>query len=149
MKKLCPKCRRLLPESEFNWKVKNIRRQVHCKDCSRLYIRIHYKNHTKYYVEKARKRTKLIRERSYAYLGPYLLTHPCVDCGEKNILVLEFDHKNRKVKIGEISHIIGNGATLEKLIAEVKKCEIRCSNCHRKKTETENNSWKLKYAPVA
>ena len=91
----------------------------------------------------------MVKKRAYAYLGPYLLSHPCVDCGERDILVLEFDHGDRSMKEGEIRHIIQNGATLEKVIEEVKKCDIRCSNCHRRKTEKENNSWKLKYAPVA
>ena len=147
--KRCPKCECVLPEESFNWKIKNVRRQVHCKDCARAYIRSHYYKNVAYYVKKAKKRNIEIKARSYAYLGPYLLSHPCVDCGEKDILVLEFDHKDRESKEGEISHIISNGATLEKLKAEVEKCVVRCSNCHRRKTEIENRSWKLKYALVA
>ena len=117
MKKKCPKCGRVLSLVEFNWKVKNIKRQVHCRDCARKYIRSHYLKHTQYYLDKASKRNKQIRERAYVFLGPYLLTHCCVDCGEKDILVLEFDHKDRRVKLGEISHIIQNGATLREIEA--------------------------------
>ena len=149
MVKKCPKCNRFLPLSDFNWKVKNIRRQAHCKSCSREYIRLHYLANTQYYLDKARRRNKMVKDRSYEYLGPYLLSHPCIDCGEKDILVLEFDHRDRRMKDSEISHIIQNGATLEKLKKEVEKCDVRCSSCHRRKTELENNSWKLKYAPVA
>ena len=145
----CSKCLRILDESEFNWKYRNIKLQYHCKECSRKYIRQHYLNNTRYYLDKASKRNKMVKERAYAFLGPYLLSHPCVDCGETDILVLEFDHRDRKLKEGEIRHIIQNGATLDKVIREVEKCDIRCSNCHRRKTEKENNSWKLKYAPVA
>lgn len=147
--KKCSKCLRILDESNFNWKIKGIRLQYHCKDCSRAYIRNHYQNNIKYYVSKAQKRNRLIRKNAYSYLGPYLLSHPCVDCGEMDILVLEFDHIDRKMKDGEISHIIANGGNLDKIIREISKCEVRCSNCHRRKTEKENNSWKLKYAPVA
>ena len=147
--KRCSRCLRILDESNFNWKIKDVKLQYHCKDCSRKYVRIHYKNHTKYYLDKARKRNKVTKEIATSYLGPYLLSHPCVDCGEKDILVLEFDHRDRNKKLGEIRHIIQNGATLEKVIKEVEKCDVRCSNCHRRKTELENNSWKLKYAPVA
>jgi len=149
MAKRCSKCLRVLDESNFNWKIKGIRLQYHCKDCSRRYIRNHYKNNLKYYLNKARKRNLMVKQRAYAYLGPYLLTHPCVDCGETDILVLEFDHRDRKMKAGVISRIIQNGGTLEKVIEEVQKCDIRCSSCHRRKTEKENNSWKLRYAPVA
>lgn len=145
MLKKCSKCLRLLDENEFNWKFKFTRRSYHCKDCSRKYIQNHYKNNLDYYIKKALKRNSMIKSRSYKFLGPYLLNHPCIDCGEKNILVLEFDHKDRKMKDGEISLIIQKGATLDKLIAEVEKCEIRCANCHRIKTAHENNSWKIKF----
>ena len=149
MLKKCSKCLRVLDESKFNWKLKNIKLQYQCKECSRIYIRNHYENHIEYYLEKARKRNRMVKDRAYAYLGPYLLSHSCVDCGERDILVLEFDYRDRRMKEGAIGHIIQGGATLEKVIKEVEKCDIRCSNCHRRKTENENNSWKLKYAPVA
>lgn len=149
MSKRCSKCLRILDESEFNWKFRNIKLQYHCKKCSREYVKNHYKNNLKYYLNKAHKRNAMVKERACAYLGPYLLSHPCVDCGETDILVLEFDHKDRNMKEGEIRHIIQNGATLQKVIREVEKCDVRCSNCHRRKTEKENNSWKLKFAPVA
>lgn len=149
MFRTCSKCGKTLPESEFNWKVDKIRHQSHCKSCSRAYIRDHYRRHKKYYVEKARKRNDLYKEIACEYLGPYLLSHPCVDCGEKDILVLEFDHRDRKMKVDTIGSIIRSGASLEDVKQEVLKCDIRCANCHRRKTEIENNSWKLKYAPVA
>lgn len=149
MSKKCSKCLRMLDESEFNWKFRNIRLQYHCKDCSRKYIRNHYNNNLKYYIEKARVRNKMIKDIGTSYLGPYLLSHPCVDCGEKDILVLEFDHRDRTKKISEIRNIIQRGGTLDKVKKEVEKCDVRCANCHRRKTEKETNSWKLKYAPVA
>lgn len=114
-----------------------------------MYIKNHYKNNLKYYLEKANKRNKLVKETAINYIGPYLLSHPCVDCGEKDILVLEFDHKDRKMKETEIRRIIENGGSLEKIINEIAKCDVRCANCHRRKTEFENNSWRLRYAPVA
>jgi hypothetical protein len=146
MSRKCSKCLRVLDESEFNWKYKNTRLQYHCKKCSREYVRQHYINNHEYYISKALKRNKMVKQRAYEYLGPYLLSHPCVDCGEKDILKLEFDHRDRKVKLGEISHIIQKGVTLANLKLEVEKCDIRCSSCHRRKTEIENNSWKLKFA---
>lgn len=135
----------MLDESEFNWKIKGVKLQYHCKECSRKYIRNHYLHNLKYYLEKARKRNKTIKDVGTSYLGPYLLSHPCVDCGEKDILVLEFDHRDRSKKISEIRNIIQRGGTLEKIKIEVAKCDVRCANCHRRKTENETNSWKLKY----
>jgi hypothetical protein len=64
-------------------------------------------------------------------LVEHLNDHPCVDCGEADIRVLDFDHVG--TKRGQISHMVFNVslATLEREIAE---CEIRCCNCHRRVT---------------
>jgi hypothetical protein len=63
----------------------------------------------------------------------YLETHPCVDCGESDPRTLDFDH------VGEKNFTIGNalttrGVDLDILAKEISLCEVRCSNCHRKKT---------------
>lgn len=145
MTKKCTKCRLVLDESEFNWKIKDITRSVHCKSCSRQYIREHYKNNLKYYLDKAHKRNSMLRQKFFDYIGPYLISHPCVDCGEKDILVLEFDHRDRRNKNFDINKIVKNRMPLEKLIGEIAKCDVRCSNCHQRKTAKENNNWKLKY----
>ncbi len=147
--KKCAKCNRNLPVAGFNWKVKNVRRASYCKVCSREYIKDHYNKNRKYYIKKARKRNLEVRQKAYKYLGPYLISHPCVDCGEADILVLEFDHKDRASKKEDVSRIIQKGGPLRQLIKEVSKCEVRCANCHRRKTEKERNSWRLLYAPVA
>ncbi len=139
----------ILNETEFNWKIKNSKLQSYCKKCSRTYIKDHYSKNRRYYIEKARKRNVILQKTAWDFLGPYLVSHPCIDCGESNILVLEFDHRNRKAKTNTIGRIIQSGASLDTIKSEVAKCDVRCSNCHRKKTEIENNSWKLKYAPVA
>ena len=126
-----------------------MRRSVYCKSCSREYIRGHYDNNKRYYLDKARRRNKKIKKDNRVYIANYLKSHPCVDCGEKDILVLEFDHKNRTEKRYNISKMLMWKLPLEKLVEEIDKCEVRCANCHRRKTEKEQDSWKLEYAPVA
>lgn len=54
----------------------------------------------------------------------------CVDCGIKTQVVLDFDHVRGK-KVMPISQIIRSGYPVRKLLAEIDKCEVRCSNCHR------------------
>jgi hypothetical protein len=149
MVKKCPSCLLTLPEDFFNWKIKNTRLASYCKKCSRKYIRGHYIKNTGYYIEKAKKRNKQQKQMIFEYLGNYLRSHPCMDCNEKDILVLEFDHKNRKTKSDSISSFIKRRMSFENLVKEIEKCEVRCANCHRRKTEKENNSWKLTFAPVA
>lgn len=141
--KICPKCARELDLSEFNWKVKDIKKSVHCKECSRKYIRDHYKNNRGYYLAKSLRRNSRLREDAHKYIYQYLLNHPCIDCGETDIVVLEFDHKDRSMKDIEISSIIRQGYRLDRIITEIEKCDVRCANCHRRKTAKESNSWKL------
>jgi hypothetical protein len=149
MFKTCSKCKNKLPISEFNWKIKNIRRAGNCKNCSRKYIREHYKNNREYYLIKAQKRNSQIRKKCREFIGNYLLTHPCVDCGEDDILVLEFDHIDRIGKELEVSRIIRESGSVHRLENEIAKCEVRCANCHRRKTAIESECWKLIWAPVA
>lgn len=146
--KKCIRCNQRLPEIDFNWKVKNVRRASYCKDCSREYINDHYRKNRKYYIEKARRRNLELRQKAREYIWIYLATHPCVDCGETDILVLEFDHRDKSRKSGNVSRIIRSTGSLKQLIDEISKCDVRCANCHRRKTEKERNSWKLSYAPV-
>jgi chorismate-pyruvate lyase len=118
---------------------------VHCRECSRKYIREHYRNNKKYYIDKAHKRNIEIRQKSLSYIGSFLRSHRCVDCGETDILVLEFDHKTRSDKYKEISRLIKTRGSLKRLVEEMSKCEVRCANCHRRKSAKEENSWRLQY----
>lgn len=82
--------------------------------------------------ERARKKNLKTRERNRRYVLDYLASHPCVDCGESDLVVLEFDHV-RGEKKSAIAELIGR-ASLEKIQEEVAKCDVRCANCHRRKT---------------
>ena len=57
----------------------------------------------------------------------------CADCGyNENPVALDFDHV-RGEKIGAIGNLVRG--RLDKLMAEIKKCEVVCSNCHRIRTQ--------------
>ena len=62
----------------------------------------------------------------------YLLDHPCVDCGEGDPIVLEFDHRDPKNKLFALGAAVGLGYSLVRVIDEIEKCDVRCANCHRK-----------------
>ena len=92
--------------------------------------------------EEARKRTAhesrlRVRERNFNYLREFLSKHPCTMCGVTDIEVLEFDHLDPKEKEYNISHLTGATYSLEKIQKEIKKCQVLCANCHRKKTFKE------------
>lgn len=76
---------------------------------------------------------KKIRDERRQYVRDYLESHPCVDCGETDPIVLEFDHV-RGDKSANVSRIANNTCSVERLQAEIDKCEVRCANCHRRAT---------------
>lgn len=56
----------------------------------------------------------------------------CVDCGEYNHIVLDFDHlKDKKYNISRMIHDGFSWAAIKK---EIAKCEVVCANCHRIRT---------------
>ncbi|MEQ1844121.1 MAG: hypothetical protein ABL983_00920 [Nitrospira sp.] len=84
--------------------------------------------YAKIYRQKVVK-TRKIKVRQF--LWDYLLVHPCIDCGENNPVVLEFDHV-RDIKKFAIAY--APSYTLQTVEMEIAKCDVRCANCHRKKT---------------
>ncbi len=69
-------------------------------------------------------------ERNKEFVAEYLRTHHCVDCGESNPIVLDFDHV-RGNKVYTISWLRKKPFSLKRIQEEIDKCEVRCSNCHR------------------
>lgn len=78
------------------------------------------------------------------YVFNYLKKNPCIDCGESNILALEFDHTHSKKF--DIGTALLSNTSLDLLQKEMKKCVVRCSTCHRIKTHLEVNSWRFQFA---
>jgi hypothetical protein len=69
------------------------------------------------------------RNKKYKVISDYLASHPCVDCGNSDVRVLQFDHVKGK-KLGTISNIIRVKHAMSALLEEIAKCETRCANCH-------------------
>ena len=55
-----------------------------------------------------------------------------MDCGEADPIVLEFDHRGDKR--AQIVDLIGDHASWPDVFAEIQKCDVRCANCHRRRT---------------
>jgi len=76
-----------------------------------------------------------------AYVMDYLMMHSCADCGESDPIVLEFDHQRDKQY--NIAKLITNNCSLKRLVLEIDKCQVRCANCHRRKTAGTHGSYRL------
>ncbi len=71
-----------------------------CLACRRAKIRDHYQQNRSYYVAKARKRRIETIGEVREWMAAYLVEHPCIDCGETDIRVLEFDHEDPPTRTG-------------------------------------------------
>lgn len=104
----CIVCKQHLEISRFESRGASHKRRPQCKDCRGM-----------------RAKLKFNKKK---FINDYLLTHPCVDCGERDPVVLEFDHRDPSIKEGRVSDM-----SKQKVGAEIEKCDVRCANCHRKR----------------
>jgi 5-methylcytosine-specific restriction endonuclease McrA len=130
--KRCSRCGKLRPLEEFVWRRKAAgKRGPYCRRCRAAYAQAHYAANRQLYIDRARRRKQIVGEQRVACLIEFLSSHPCVDCGETDPLVLEFDH------IADKAFTIGEGLrdrNWESVLAEIAKCDVVCSNCHRRRT---------------
>src|SRR5213594_3128022 len=145
--KTCTRCGETKPLDQFP----PVRRsepdklQTWCRGCfSMANKRNYWKNpepvRQRVIVTSARRRAD-----SRAKAVEYLLAHPCIDCGERDIVVLQFDHL--RDKSFDLSLMIAWGASWTRIEAEIAKCVVRCANCHHRKTARERDYRKLSATP--
>ena len=120
--------------------------QSRCRDCDTLYAKEWYKKNKSLHCKNATKNKSKYIKRNRQFVIDYLSVHPCIDCGEANIVCLDFDHVRGK-KHKNISYIVYAGRSLKTLQKEIDKCDIRCANCHRKKTAKTNGCYKIDKQP--
>jgi hypothetical protein len=140
----CGKCGATLPIEQFNWKIKARGiRQSACRDCAAMVCRNHYAQNKPIYKKRARlhklKQAGLIRQRILEYIAQ----HPCVDCGEINPVLLDFDHRERATKSFTIGKVLTDGYSWDKIRAEIEKCDVRCVRCHRLRTARQFGWYRL------
>jgi hypothetical protein len=131
--KRCCSCKKEKPLSDFP--INRKRPDGHgtmCKDCKKVY-NVAYYAETKDRHNPARTERRIrVRREARENVFAYLTDHPCVDCGETDIVVLDFDHQGDKSH--EISAMIVAGMPWARILAEIQKCEVVCSNDHRRRT---------------
>ena len=131
----CRVCCQEKPEPCFSYKNKALAvRHTQCKECNKAYCAEHYHRNAKRYKERAAANSAVRREDLHRRLFAYLAEHPCVDCGELDPLVLELDHRDSGEKLHNLSRMWYNGYSWKKIEAEIAKCDVRCANCHRRRT---------------
>lgn len=119
--KVCGRCKQELSLDSFNTKRAGKGIAGYCKICAAQNALEH-------------------REKGKEFLMNYLSNNPCVDCGESNIVCLEFDHiTNKKFKLSCYSRCKST------LVREIKKCQVRCGSCHRRMTHIRRDSLRYRF----
>jgi hypothetical protein len=132
--KVCTGCGLARPITEFPIKHKKRgTRGTRCRACRSAYGKAHYQRNRGKYLAKAKRRRHRERDNYWAWLMKYLRSHPCVDCGEIDPIVLTFDHRDGTVKLDTIGALLSRSSWAT-FLAEVAKCDVRCVNCHRVRT---------------
>lgn len=137
--KRCGRCTENVSLSEFG---KNRSRtdglQSECKACRVVVRSAWYEKHKDSHNSRVRDRAqekpaaKLRRKRNREFVADYLRAHPCVDCGETDIVVLQFDHQGNKT--AQISDLLQRECSLKRIQDEIAKCEVVCANDHARRT---------------
>ena len=131
----CSKCSLCLGVEKFSLnKSKKSGYNSECRVCAQAYGKEHYTKNKQYYKDKRARLRPARRGRNQAYMVKHLVEHPCVDCGEKDPVVLEFDHK----ELASGCHVTSlTDSSLDRIQKEIDKCEVRCANCHRRRTRVQ------------
>lgn len=142
--KFCSKCKQSKAETEFSFKVKSKgKRNSICKVC---YIVIHsdyYRANRIRLRIQLRANQRVLEQKCEQLIIEYLRVHPCVDCGETDIVVLQFDHRDPEVKIAAVAELMHKGLSWRRIKAEIDKCDVRCANCHVRKTAKQFGYYKV------
>ena len=113
-------------------------RRVRDKEKQREYAKRHYEKNKE--AMKARAKSfdnEVAIPRIKRLILEHLKANPCVDCPENDPIVLEFDHRNGEEKLFCIGEAASKKIGVKKLMVEIAKCDVRCANCHRRKTYRE------------
>lgn len=133
--KTCKTCKNDKPVDDFPLREKGIRR-AHCKPCWSASRRTQYHTDGPERKDVIQKRNAEFRrkakQRNFTWLWAYFKDNPC-PCGESDPIALQLDHRDPAQKEHNVSALMA-WAPLERVQAEVAKCDVLCANCHMKRT---------------
>ena len=129
----CSKCGLMLPVSDFQ--IRDREKGTYrnrCLECRREYDRAYYKRNADKYKQYRRSNQPRYRAKRRYLLMEYLSTKRCVDCGIADPVVLELDHVRGDKEFNIADKVFMYAWS--RVLREIEKCEVRCANCHRRKT---------------
>ena len=141
--KRCPNCDETKPIADFGFKNRELQlRQSWCKACERVYKQGWYLRNRERHMANVYATKVRVRSANRLRVLAYLVDHACIDCGEGNLVVLDFDHV--RSKRWNIAYMVSRGFPWATIEDEIARCEVRCANCHRIKTAREQGYYERK-----
>ncbi len=134
----CTICHEIKPLEAFTIRSKN--KDGHtsrCRACVNTANKRRYMNRSRHYRERLKEFNKKLKDDRAEKVFNYLTEHPCVDCGESDPVVLEFDHRDHATKRLAVAQMIERRYSWQAIVIEIEKCDVRCANCHRRKTSRQ------------
>lgn len=128
--KKCAGCGKRKPSSGFHRsKQKPDGLQPRCKVCNSRSAKIDYRKNNR--KELFAGRASALRERLANFVNAIKLEKGCTCCPERAVCCLDFHHLDSSKKDMDVSFLM-RAKSSQRLIAEIQKCVLVCSNCHRK-----------------
>ena len=129
VKLICSRCGTEKPVEDFNVKNKSKGTyQSSCRLCDKIIRKEAYLKNKKTTYARNAKNGKKNRQ----WFNEYKSKLKCSVCSENHPACLDFHHKDRDLKESEIAKLVGHTFSIERIMAEISKCIVLCSNCHRK-----------------
>ncbi len=140
--KICSVCVESKPLEDFGLSGRHKDgRRPDCKECRSTVSKAEYASLSPERKKSKSLRTAELKQQRQRWVLDYLRSHPCVDCGESDPVVLEFDHV-RGDKVMAIADLIERHPVLPALETEIAKCEVVCANCHRRRTSMRGDHFR-------
>lgn len=102
--KKCPKCQQILSVEMFSRN--RVRLSAYCRPCQGEYCKADYRRNARLHNLRRSVNTARYKERNRELVREYLACHPCVDCGNADPRVLEFDHVRGKKEMNISSLVL-------------------------------------------
>lgn len=139
---ICSKCKIDKNDSEFAFRfISKGKKLSNCKQCQKQYARNHYLKNK----EKVKKQVNYNKNKLKHKFYDYLQDKFCIRCGNSDIRVFEFDHRESSTKKETISKMVSECHSWINILKEIEKCDILCANCHKIRTSSQFNWGKNKF----
>ena len=104
------------------------------------YSKTHYEKNKQEVIRKISVRKKTHRE----WFVNYKKQLVCVTCGHNHPAALDFHHVEQKKSNRKVHKLVSDGHTKKRILEEIDKCVVLCSNCHREHHHDERQIIKQK-----